>query len=531
MEDMILLGQLQINSIFKYRTILSCHLQARYGEMTRLTVSCVVDYQEAFNALCRMQEEQVELSSQDEEGRQESLFSGLIDGAELKSVGNYTVLELKAVSYLWQMDIRKRSRSFQDISRTYRDIVEEVAGEYGFKVNWNLPDRALPGPLIQYQETDWQFLSRIVSHLGGGLLPEDHGRKKEMSVGLPECPARRTDLSRHAHTELLYKAPGRTSVQERRTGYQLYGREYIRTGERVSIHGREYGVMACVVTFAQNSIGTCISVYPPACFRTDRIRARQLGGVVIEGRVLRTAGEALRLHLEIDDRQEEATAYDYPWRPFTGNMLYCMPEKGTRAALYFDRDQEEEARVIYNLRENGEQCAELADPADRYFTTDHEKRLYMKPSEIGLVNREGQNAEIAFADGSTVRMKTTNRLSVQAEGQVQFQAKRIMVTAPKEATLVRKDLMKPTVINLCNAFDAIGSTGKFAAASRVAAKKKKPAVSQTGGGTPLQEQQEERYPLNGAVADILANIPSEDFEDPVMAALAGSMPVVTRIRG
>ena len=135
MEDMILLGQLQINSIFKYRTILSCHLQARYGEMTRLTVSCVVDYQEVFDALCRMQEEQVELSSQDEEGRQESLFSGLIDGAELKSVGNYTVLELKAVSYLWQMDIRKRSRSFQDISRTYRAIVEEVAGEYGFKVN------------------------------------------------------------------------------------------------------------------------------------------------------------------------------------------------------------------------------------------------------------------------------------------------------------------------------------------------------------------------------------------------------------
>ena len=59
MEDMILLGQLQINSIFKYRTILSCHLQARYGEMTRLTVSCVVDYQEVFDAMCRMQEEQV----------------------------------------------------------------------------------------------------------------------------------------------------------------------------------------------------------------------------------------------------------------------------------------------------------------------------------------------------------------------------------------------------------------------------------------------------------------------------------------
>ena len=528
MEDMILLGQLQINSIFKYRTILSCHLQARYGEMTRLTVSCVVDYQEVFDALCRMQEEQVELSSQDEEGRQESLFSGLIDGAELKSVGNYTVLELKAVSYLWQMDIRKRSRSFQDISRTYRAIVEEVAGEYGFKVNWNLPDRALSCPLIQYQETDWQFLVRIVSHLVGRLQPEDHGRKKEISAGLPQYPARSIDTAGHKHTEILYKIPGRNSVQERRTGYQIHGRTFIRVGEGVAALGREYGVMACDVSFVHNGIETCISVYPRECFQSDKIPAEHLKGVVIEGEVLQTKGEVLRLHLEIDDSQDVSAAYDYPWRPITGNMLYCMPEKGTRAALYFDKDNEENAKAIYNLRENGEQCPELADPANRYFTTDHEKRLYMRPAEMGFLNREGQNAEIAFADGSTVRMKTTNRLSILAEGQVQFQAKWITVTAPKEATLVKKDMMKPTVINLCNAFDAIGSTGNFAAAPQVAAKKKKPAVSQTGGSAPLQE---ERYPLNGIVADILANIPSEDFEDPVMAAVAGSMPVVTRIRG
>ena len=102
----------------------------------------------------------------------------------------------------------------------------------------------------------------------------------------------------------------------------------------------------------------------------DKIPAEHLKGVVIEGEVLQTKGEVLRLHLEIDDSQDVSAAYDYPWRPITGNMLYCMPEKGTRAALYFDKDNEENAKAIYNLRENGEQCPELADPVDRYFTTD-----------------------------------------------------------------------------------------------------------------------------------------------------------------
>ena len=50
--------------------------------------------------------------------------------------------------------------------------------------------------------------------------------------------------------------------------------------------------------------------------------------MVIEGEVLQTKGEVLRLHLEIDDSQDVSAAYDYPWRPITGNMLYCMPEKG-----------------------------------------------------------------------------------------------------------------------------------------------------------------------------------------------------------
>lgn len=66
MEDMILLGQLQMKCIFAYQHIRTCHLQAQYGEMARLTVSCEVNFQEAYEALCGMQEEAIELIGQDE---------------------------------------------------------------------------------------------------------------------------------------------------------------------------------------------------------------------------------------------------------------------------------------------------------------------------------------------------------------------------------------------------------------------------------------------------------------------------------
>ena len=113
-------------------------------------------------------------------------------------------------------------------------------------------------------------------------------------------------------------------MRDRRCGYRIYGREFIRVGEKVMILGREYSVMTCEISFKHNSIETCVNVYPLECFQADKIQADRLKGVVIEGEVLQTKGEVLRLHLDIDDEQDVATAYDYPWRPIIGNMLYCI---------------------------------------------------------------------------------------------------------------------------------------------------------------------------------------------------------------
>ncbi len=117
-------------------------------------------------------------------------------------------------------------------------------------------------------------------------------------------------------------------------------------------------------------------------------------------------------------------------------------------------------------------------------------------------------------------MKTANKLSLLAEGQVQLTGKTVTLTTPKEATLVKKDLISPTVINLCNAFDAIGKSGNFVAAPQIEEKKRR---------KPESSQVQEEYSLKGAVAAILSNIPAEGGESEVMGAIAGSMPVVTKL--
>ena len=75
---------------------------------------------------------------------------------------------------------------------------------------------------------------------------------------------------------------------------------------------------------------------------------------------------------------------------------------------------------------------------------------------------------------------------------------------------------------MCNAFDAIGCTGNFTSTV--------PQVEEKKRKTAIPSQKVEVYSLNGVVDNILSNIPADDLGNPIMQAVAGSMPVISKIR-
>ncbi|MBD5393457.1 MAG: hypothetical protein HDR71_04140 [Lachnospiraceae bacterium] len=526
MADRITFEQLRVDSRFTFLTIHKCSIHERYGEHTRAEVSGIVKGEDVKAVLSDISDEKLEIYSQNEDGSRKILFIGVIQCVSLEEEGQYAILHLNAISYTWEMDIERKSRSFQNLSLTYQDVVQAVAGEYGADVRWNIADRNLQYPLVQYQETDYGFLKRILSHLRGRITSKSSESGAEICfyVGMREGISRGAiDLKQYAHKTLPFRDGNRIDAgrKKQQVGYEIADMDYMETGDRIQIQGRDLYVMEAESVLKDNMLNCTCRVFPEECFEAEKIPADTLRGTVITGMILETGQEKVKLHLDIDKEQPVSEAYQFSWKPITGNLFYCMPETGTKAALYFDKNDENDTRVIYNVRTNGDQCGELADYNDRYFTTDHSKRMYLKPSEMGLLNMTGQNAEIAMKDASLLNMKTINQISILAEGQVELKGKDVTFTAPKEATLVRKDILSPTVINMCNAFDAIGCTGNFAStAPQVKEKKKKAAVP---------NQKIEKYSLNGAVNSILSNIPADDLGSPIMEAVAGSMPVISKI--
>lgn len=513
MSVQLSIGQLQVNSRFAFLTVLNCNIHSKYGEHTRAEITGTVKSAEAIAALNNTTEEKLEITSRNDNGVEEVLFIGTIESTEIKQEGQYAVLTVRAVSNAWKMDIERKSRSFQDLSMSYRDVAGKVIQEYGADMSWNLSDKPLEHPLIQYKETDYCFLKRILSHLGGSITTSDTEGGIHLSAGLRE--GKRigdVELKGKAYSDVLF-------LDKRIPGYKLENMDFSRVGDFLSIQGRTYYVMEAEAKFINNVLNCTCLVFPKQCFEMERIPADTLKGAVLTGKVLKTEQENIKLHLDIDKEQEVDGAYEFPWKPITGNLFYSMPEKGSKAALYFGEGEEGNATVIYNIRENGEECGETADYTNRYFTTQHKKRMYLKPSETGFVNLKDQNAEISLKDESGLQVKSTHKISIMAEGQVELKGKNVKLTAPKEATLVKKDVLSPTVINLCNAFDAIGAKGDFTATPKASKEKRKKAAS---------GQTMERYSLDGAVSAVLSNIPAAELGSTVMDAVAGSMPVISR---
>lgn len=528
MADRITYEQLRIGCRFAFLTIHKCCIHARYGEHTRAEVSGIVKGEAAKAVIFDTSDEKLEIFSQNKDGSKKILFIGVIQKVRLEEEGQYAVLHLEAVSYTWKMDIERKSRSFQNLSLTYQDVVQTVAGEYGAIVRWNIEDSQLQYPLIQYQETDYSFLKRILSHLQGRITSESSalGTEVHFYAGMREGISwKNIDLNKYVYTTLPFRDMGRidTDRKKQQIGYEIMDMDYMEVGDMLQIQGQGLYVMETESVLEDNILNCTCQIFPKECFKAEKISADTLRGTVITGTILETGQEKVKMHLDIDKEQVKEEAYRFSWKPITGNLFYCMPETGTKAALYFDKNDENDAKVIYNVRINGDECGELVDYNDRYFTTDNSKRMYLKPSEIGLLNMTGQNAEIAIKDASLLNMKTSNQISIMAEGQVELKGKEVIFIAPKEATLVRKDILSPTVINMCNAFDAIGCTGNFASTA--------PQVEEMRGKKIPAGQKIERYSLNGIVGNIMANIPRDDCGSVVMEAVVGSIPIMSRNKG
>lgn len=306
---------------------------------------------------------------------------------------------------------------------------------------YNAPEKKLVMPLIQYNETDWEFLRRLTSRAESVIYCDTRVEEPKLYIGMPSGYVNIDFLESKYSYGFSAQYYERTEREEERDKsdyifYDVDSYEDVNLGSKVSFQNRELRVCNKTARLNNSELIFSYRLGMEDLVTLKQYHNEMFVGMTLLGKVLSTKDETLRLHLDIDENQEESEAYDYEWTPETGNTMYCMPKVGTRISLYFKNINEESAIAVNCIRENSDSCPQMGNVNDRYLTTECNKQLYLKPDSMGLNSGES-GMQLSLADGKAVTVSSGKEVCIAATKGIRFSAKKIILSTPSEFQLKR----------------------------------------------------------------------------------------------
>ena len=288
-----------------------------------------------------------------------ALFSGYPEKVEIKEERGYRIADIQAVSGTILLDQKKSNRVFQKKVQTHMGIASAVTADTDHSA-CILPgsDMRTGGTLIQYQETDWRFLKRMASQLGLPLVPDTSYYYPRFYLGLPEGEKR--ELGEIISCDLCfdgryYAVSGKCLVdREDFICYDVVTRTSLSLGDRVTYEGRELLVSRKKTELAGGEVIFTYRLAGNSYTWVPWEDNPDYTGMSFVGSIVGTQGEQVEVAFDID--KSAAGGNRYGFAPATGNLMYCMPQKGTKTALYIGNGDEAQGIATGCIRTNGSTC-------------------------------------------------------------------------------------------------------------------------------------------------------------------------------
>ncbi|WP_304178965.1 hypothetical protein [Leptotrichia trevisanii] len=110
------------------------------------------------------------------------VFSGIVDYFEILDYGSYgcrILMKAFSKSVLFDRKNEKKYRVFQDRNLMFSDIIDEINKDYAEKkleIKYSdIAKKQIGTLIVQFDETDWEFLVRLASHLKTGMFVVEQG--------------------------------------------------------------------------------------------------------------------------------------------------------------------------------------------------------------------------------------------------------------------------------------------------------------------------------------------------------------------
>lgn len=377
------------------------------------------------------------------------LFYGLISqlNLEIKDGTCFVSLSLRSGTQL--MDCQEHIRSFQEKDLTFSSLLDICGQGYdgAAKIMTEGKGKSIGHFIMQYGETDWEFIKRLASMNQTVVFADCSTRGEKYHFGIPERAEVTEDNSSEYQTqydmqEYWYKKNHGLPVQpEDAMSYIWESREIHKLGERRAVAGKEMYIWKLESHLKGNELYHICFMKTKSGLKVATVNNTHITGVSLSGSVTKVKNEMVQIKIFDDENMENSGSCWYSFSTVyssaDGTGWYCMPEIGDTVRLYFPTSKEQEAYVVSAYHESN--AALRKHPECKFWRNKEGKEIQLSPERILLTNNDGTYIELSDDNGieivseSSVTLKSGGSLSITSSNSS------IEMSAPKKIRLKQGD--------------------------------------------------------------------------------------------
>ncbi len=433
--DAVTSGNIQVDSAIKIKYVTALKITAGVQEHGMCEVAGLLENgMEAQQILSSMEDIPICIVQNGESS--ELLFRGIVKKATVHAVNGVYRTEICAVTASEKLDRVKKQRSFQDTAMTYEQVVRRVLEPYGNMTSAFMEEaqEAIGEPLIQYGETDWQFLKRLGSHLHIPVYADCEADDRVLHFGMEK------GVHIDEETETCHSGISRKYYETDRKKDSVTRKDYLyykvrcgengRIGDDIDTESGSHIIYKKYIELNHEQLEFTYHAGERGNWYIPYIDHDRLTGMEFTGRVVSTQAEKMKVALQIDEPYEGAD-YEWEWTPVSGNIMYAMPEKGSSVRLYFGSGTASEGTAASDVRGNG---GSMPGQQKRTFMTAAGKKMELHPEHLSL---QGGGGQASVTDVRAVAFESSTKTELTASGTVRLKAAKIYAYTPQEINMYR----------------------------------------------------------------------------------------------
>lgn len=368
MEDWFEADGFRIQWPYPIQAIRSLRVEQKFNEHTRCTLTVAMSDEQADRCLNEASFEDSLLVRRPGNPQDEYWFAGGVTNLEISVEDGIPYVTVEALSRSYEMDVKLNSRSYQNKHATYSQVIKGLVEGYrgGDAQNEATePGTTLGGLVVQYQETDWQFMKRLASRLGTVILPDVTMDAVRVYFGVPDFSwgknftATNYSMIQNRESYLTYleqtiENGGEALPEADWISYRAKSNQFFRVGENVGFKRQIWVIAESTITYDRGIVQYEYMLVKRQALRRKSRLNKAIQGVALEGRVLKRANNMVKVHLDIDKEHDESGNWWFPYSPEGNNIFHCMPDEGARIKVYFPSGIEKQAMAINSVRGGSE---------------------------------------------------------------------------------------------------------------------------------------------------------------------------------